>query len=533
MYKQIITLLCALFLSIPLIAQSKLSLNDYGLRNAKNGVQRAHVLYEAQTDAIKKGTTVDYSGIKRIELEISKDFKSIPLTGKDDFKGVEFVVKNDAKNVVLFDLTRKAVPITVDQRMLDGRCFKSIPELQKGEHLLVIQDNNLWVDNRVGHDHGHTRKDVLLIKNGRSQNRVIASYNNPQSSPSCAIIEILSESCQIGNFTLTRAAGSKCKTYCMKVQGVAHLIIENIVINTPENELSGDKAIRILDCADVTLKDIIINNTYSQSNKYGYGININNAWNTHLVNVKGNAKWGILGNNNLSDTYLLNCQLNRFDIHCYGKNVFMTNCSFNGGEYGWYCGGSSIYGVVQYDRCSFENCTPFAMGHSYKTAVGADVVFNDCVFNVTKKRHSIVRTRVLNSNLNPRHGLSKKCLPNIEINNMTINVPKGIKKLFLYDVGNVTYSGSVGYITNVKINGLIINCESSDREIDFKFIDTPVRTDKPIDVVVSNLKAINARVDPVISVNNRNNVKFVRSSLRSVEPSTRIGLITKQCTIEQ
>ena len=218
MYKQIVTLLCAFCLSIPLIAQSKLSLNDYGWRDAKTGEQRAKVLYEAQTDAIKKGATVDYSGIKRIELEITKDFKSIPLTGKDDFSGIEFVVKNDAKDITLFDLTRKAVPIGVDKRLLDGRCFRSIPELCQGEHLLIIKDNNLWVDNRVGHDYGHTRKDVLLIKNGRSRNRVVSSYNNPQSSPSCTIVEVPLEPCQIGNFTLTRAAGSKFKTYCIKAQ---------------------------------------------------------------------------------------------------------------------------------------------------------------------------------------------------------------------------------------------------------------------------------------------------------------------------
>lgn len=491
------------------------------------------MLYVAQTDAIKKGVAVDYSGIKRIELEITNDFKSIPLTGKESFKGIEFVVKNDAKDVVLFDLTRKAVQIVVDKRLLDGRCFRSVSELRHGEHLLVIKDNNLWVDNRVGHDYGHTRKDVLLIKNGRSQNRVVASYNNPQSSPSCTIIEVLPESCQISNFTLTRAADSKCKTYCLKVQGVAHLMIENIVINTPENDLSGDRAIQILDCADVTLKDITINNTYSQSSKYGYGIDINNAWNTHLVNVKGTAKWGVLGNNNLSDTYLSNCQLNRFDIHCYGKNVYMKDCSYDGGSTGWYCGGSSIYGKILYDRCTFVNCTPFAIGDSYKTAVGTDVVFNDCVFNVTKKKHSIVRTRVLNSNLNPRQGLSKKCLPNVEINNMTINVPKDIKKVLLFDVGDVTYSGSVGFVQSVKINGLKIICDDVDSKIEFDFIDTPIKTDNQINVVVKNYVAPNANVVPTISSSARNRVKLVKSSFLSVDSSQGVELKTKRCTMAQ
>ena len=517
MCKYIVVVLYSLCLSHTLIAQTSLSLNDYGFRNAKNGTQRARVLYDAQMDAIKRGTTVDYSGIKLIELEITKDFKSIPLTGKDDFKGVEFVVKNDAKNVALFNLTSKSTPIDVDKQLLDGRNFRSIPKLCHGEHLLVIQDNNLWVDNRIGHNYGHTRKDILLIKDGISQNTVISPYDNLQSSPTCELIEVPSKTCQIGNFIMTRTANSKFKTFCIKVQGVAHLQIVNIQINTPPNDLDGDRAIRILDCVDVTLKNITINNTYSQDNKSGYGININNAWNTHMINVKGTSSWGLLGNNNLNNIYLTGCQLNRFDIHCYGRNVFMKNCHFDGGSRGWYCGGSSIYGKVQYSQCSFVNYIPFAMGKSYKTAVGAEVVFNDCVFYATPKVHSILRTRVFNRNINPRNGLSKKCLPNITINNMTVKVPRDVTEIILYDVGNVVYPGNIGYIDNVKINGLAINCEESAKTINFKFINTPVKTAKPITIVVSNLAASNANVVPIISNNHQNHLKLIKSVYHSVE----------------
>lgn len=517
MCRYIVVALYSLCLSHTLIAQTSLSLNDYGFKNAKNGAQRARVLYDAQRDAIERGVSVDYSGIKLIELEITKDFKSIPLTGKDDFKGVEFVVKNNAKNVALFNLTNKSTPIYVDKQLLDGRNFRSIPELRHGEHLLVIQDNNLWVDNRVGHNYGHTRKDILLIKDGISQNAVISPYDNLQSSPTCELIKVPSKTFQIGNFTMTRAADSKFKTFCINVQGVAHLQIVNIQINTPQNDLIGDRAICVLDCADVTLKNITINNTYSQSKKYGYGISINNAWNTCLVNVNGKAKWGLLGNNNLNNTYLTGCQLNRFDIHCYGRNVYMKDCHFDGGSKGWYCGGSSIYGKVQYTQCSFVNCFPFAIGNSYKTAVGVEVVFDDCIFNATPKVHSIFRTKVFNKNINPRKGLSVKSLPNITINNMTVKVPRDVTEIMLYDVGNVVYPGNIGYIDNVKINGLTINCEESEKSINFRFINTPVKTDKPITIAVSNLAASNANVVPIISNNHQNHLKLIKSVYRSVE----------------
>ena len=490
-------------------------------------------MFDAQTDAIKKGTTVDYSGIEKIELEIVQGFKSIPLTGQDNFEGVEFVVKNDAKVVALFELSCEGKTIVVDKHLLDGRCFRSVPELRHGEHLLVIQDNNLWVDNRVGHDYGHTRKDILLIKDGRSQNTVIAPYNNPQSSPSCKVIDVPSEAYHVHDFTFTRVAGSKCRTSCVKVKGVAHLLLENIVINTPENDLWGDRAIHILNCADVTLKNITINNTYSQPKKYGYGVSINNAWKTCMVNVKGAAPWGLLGNNNLSDTYLKDCQLNRFDIHCYGKNVYLADCKFDGGDYCWYCGGSSIYGIMQYDRCSFINCTPIAFGDSYKTAVGLEVVFNDCVFYATKKRHSVFRTKVLNNKVNPRFGLSKKCLPTIEINNMTINVPKGVKEVLLYDVGNVTYSGTVGYLGNVKINGLEIKSSSSNQDIGFKLINVPVSTDKTIKVDIMNLSASSAQIYLDMSSNRHNKVRVFKSAFKSIEASKGVRLKVRDCTVGQ
>ena len=529
----VVLLISVVLFSNTLSAQSQLSLFDYGWGRAKDGADRAQILYAAQSDAITRGSSVDYSGIKKIEIEITSGFKSIPLTGKDDFNGVEFVVTNNSKDIALFALTRKGTTINVDKRLLDGRRFHSVPELQQGEHLLIITDNNLWVDNRVGYNYGHTRKDILLIKDGESLNEVIAPYNNAQSAPACSVVTVPSSECHIGNFIMTRAADSKYKTYCLKIQGAAHLTIENIVINTPESDLKGDRAINIIDCADVTLKNITINNTYSQPKKFGYGISINNAWNTYMVNVKGTAPWGLLGNNNMSDTYLMDCQLNRFDIHCYGKNVYLADCKFDGGNYYWYCGGSSIYGLMKYDRCSFINCTPIAFGDSYKTAVGLDVVFNDCVFNATKKRHSIFATKVLNDNLNPRLGLSNKCLPNIEINNMTINVPEGVKEVLLYDVGNVSYSCNVDYLQYVKINGLVINQSIEQKKVVFKFINVPVRTDNKIIVDIVNLSAPFVRIDPVISSNRRNKVKISDSSFLPIEASKGLRLSMNNCRITQ
>lgn len=524
---------CLLICANALLAQPKLSLADFGWDKARNGAERAKVLYDAQSEAVRRGKAVDYAGIGRVELEITKSFKSIPLTGQDDFMGIEFIVINNAKDIALFELKNKATPIDVSKSLLDGTRFSAIPELQKGENLLIIKDNNLWVDNRVGYKYGHTRKDILLIKDGKSLNRVISSYDNEASSPLCSFIPVRPDSSYIANFTLTRADGSLFKTFCLVIQGIAHLCIDHIVINTPKSELSGDYAIKILDCADVSLRNITINNTYSQNKAFGYGISINNTWSVHFDRVCGAAAWGVLGNNNMSDTFLSNCRLNRFDIHCYGKNVSLSDCIFDGGAHGWYCGGSSIYGIIKYDRCHFVNCTPIAFGDSYKTAVGVDVVFNDCVFDVTKKKYYVFGTDVLNNNINPRPGLSRKCLPNIEINNLTINVPKGVKEVFLYKVGSVSYPEDVGYLSKVRINGLLINCPDNEQKVDFKFINVPVKTENKLSIDVNNLSSTTACLNPVISSNRKNKVKITKSTFQKVERGKGLKLKIAKCNIAQ
>ena len=518
MKKVFLILLCFTTCQIDLFCQGLISLNDYGWRSAKNGVERAKVLYEAQSAAIKKGTAVDYSGIKVIDLEITSDFKSIPLSGKDDFLGVVFNVKNNAKDVFLFTLLQRPKHIEIPRKLLDGKSFGSIPELRYGEYLLIVEDKQPWVDNRVGYDYGHTRKDILSIKDGRSVNTVVSSYNNMESSPDCLFFPVTQGNRFIKSFVLNRVSGSQYKTRCMDIRGQGHLLIENVTIKTPKSNLTGDYAIRIQDCADIVLKDIVIDGTYSSSSKYGYGININNTWNTRMVNLKGHGEWGVMGNNNMSDTYLYNCEINRFDIHCYGRNVFLSDCIIDGGEKGWYCGGSSIYGTIQYDRCQFSNCIPISYGNSYKTAVGADVIFNDCIFKVTKKRNAVFSSSVLEAASNPRRGLSRKDFPNIEINRMKIIVPKGVNEVFLYDVGSKLRNvDHVGYMRKITIHDLEIETENVSSEVVFRVFSTPINTLNALSIDIQGLNAPNVTVNPEASINKRNKVRIRGSRLKSVK----------------
>ena len=182
---------CAIVLmSIAQQTIPKISLEDYGWSDASTGKQRAEVIYRAQRAAVRGGGTVDYSGLKEVDLEITDDFNSIPLTGRDDFCGVVFNVTNDAKDISLFRYARPAEKINVPKSLLDGDDFTTIPELTTGECLLCIEDENLWVDNRIGRSYGFTRKDLLMIRQGRSLNRVSAPYDNEESLPKCTVFRL-------------------------------------------------------------------------------------------------------------------------------------------------------------------------------------------------------------------------------------------------------------------------------------------------------------------------------------------------------
>lgn len=525
------------FLLLSLSAYGKsVSPFDFGLKKARTGAERASVLYNAHVAANKENTFVDYSGIDHIDIEITKDFKSIPLGEWNDFSGVVFNVVNNYKNdLTLFTLSQKAKDIDVDPASIDKGRFDAYPELKRGNHLLIISDDNYWVDNRVGYSYGHIRRDVLLVVEGRSQNAVIQSYNNDQSKPKSSYCQVSNTKKTIKGLVINRSDKSKFRSLCILLQNQNNVLIKDVIVNTPKTVMSGDAAIKVQNCTNVTFEDVIINGTYSQKDKFGYGFSINNAWNTEFIRVKGDGDWGVLGNNNMSETILLNCRLNRFDIHCYGRNAYLADCVFDGGEHGWYCGGSSIYGTIRYDRCTFTNCTPISYGDSYKTAVGADVIFSDCIFNVNKNKRSIFSTSVLNKNMNPRRGLSQKNLPNIQINGMVINVPKGVDVISVYGFGKaVTYPDEIGYMKRISLNNIQIVCEDSDKPVSFRLFDVPIRTVETPRVEINGLQAPNAVVDLSVSSNKKGKVRLKESDIRKLEQTKeQIRLRIRKCKIAQ
>jgi hypothetical protein len=80
-------------------------------------------------------------------------------------------------------------------------------------------------------------------------------------------------------------------------------------------------------------------------------------------------------------------KINRFDIHCYGRDIAFKNVEF----FDLYNQYSSVFGTISHDHCTFTNFVPVLNGGSYNAFVGHDIVFNDCVFNATEKKNCFIK----------------------------------------------------------------------------------------------------------------------------------------------
>lgn len=472
---------------------------DFGLAKAKTGVERYYVLYKTHKAAVETEVNVNYSGIKYIDLEIPADAVSIPLTSVNDFKGVVFNVTNTAKHCVLFAVEQKENKISVSGADIDSGSFKRYPELAQGKKMLIVSDNNPWVENREGYSYGHMRKDILILKNGIAENRTVMPYNNPQSSPLCTWC--IAKPVSLMNVTFNRAAASTFKTYLCSINGYDGVTLSGISIYTPDGEkMNADRAIRLYNCSNVKIENVRIEGTYSQPEHSGYGLELNNIWNLYAYNLYGKANRGIFGTNNVNTAHFEDCDINRFDIHCYGRDVAFHRVNFTD-RYNQF---ASVYGVVSFKGCTFTDFCPVVNGESYNAYVGYDLVMEDCVFNVTTKNRKVMDCGRLDGKRNPRVELSERCLPNITIRNLTINVADNVPDvtlLYFRTAPGSRFSGSINYMAKFTIDGLRFHYNTSDRSpANFYLSNIDLQLQKKTVVTIRNLDLVG---NAVVTVKNR------------------------------
>ncbi|MDO4949172.1 MAG: hypothetical protein Q4E55_03250 [Bacteroidales bacterium] len=404
---------------------------QFGLDEATTGEERFEVLMRTHEAAVRERMGVSYEGISSIYIDVPADAKSIPLTDFTDFAGVALHVRNTQANLTLFRLTQAATDMTITGREIDGGHLGRHKELADGLYLVDVADETLWVENRDGFTYGAIRHDMLVVSDGKALNRPVASYSTPASKPKAAYCAVTPHEKVFRNLTFLRDAASTKKTYLVGIDHQYNVCLSNIVVNTPaDDELYGDACIQLNYCAKVLLDRISVNGTYSQKGQYGYGINLNTIYDLTVSRMYARAKWGVFGTNNLNKVLLTDCDINRFDIHCYGRDVASERCHFSL----LYNQFSSVFGTVSFTDCTFTDFRPVLFEYSYNAYTRFKLSFVNCRFNVTHSQNYIIyggdalRHEVRNS----RPELSRKFLPDISFRNFVVNVPEGVDEVLVY-----------------------------------------------------------------------------------------------------
>ena len=481
--KPLTMILAAVMSLIVTMAEARtVSPKDFGLASARTGTERFEVLKKTHTYAAETNAKVSYRGIGRLEIEIPKGAKSIPLSAETDFGGVEMVVTNHVTNYfTLFALKQELKPLSIDKALMDMGDFRSVSELRRGKKIVVITDMNPWVENRRGYSYGATRKDILYVKRGRAQGRVIAPYNNAQSNPKVKYCDVSGTNMKFRNLVFTRTPESDKVTRLVVVENQNDVTIENVTINTPESELYGDCAISIQSCTNVQVRDVRINGTYSLPGRFGYGIGMNNVWNSHFVRLNAHGNWGIFGNNNVNKARLEDCDINRFDVHCYGRDVYCSNTTFRK-QYNQF---SSFYGELTFEDCKFLECVPVLFETSYDAYTYFQLAVRNCEITVDKARpYLIMAGNPSTVGDKARAELREPEFPDVELENVTVTLPEGVDRWTLFQVSNTKQPALAG-ISRVKMAGVRVSSEGG-KPAKVAFSNRKIETKKAVDIMIQN-----------------------------------------------
>lgn len=440
---------------------------DFGVLNATNGVERYYALLACHQQAILTGGRVTYKGIDSLYLEIPQSAGGIPLTENTDFCNVVLSVKNNAQDMYLFTMIKPLMSVLLTAKEVDSGVFINNAMLSRGSYIISVKDKNPWVPERVGYGSSHIRRDILFVENGIAKNSVIMPYDNSQSRIECAFRKVTKKEKKFLNLHFFRIPESTHKTCLLRVVGENNLIVKNVSVHTPEdNVLYGDHIFLIEDCTNFILEDVIIEGTYSQSDKYGYAFGLNNVWNHKALRVTAMGKWGVYGNNNINTAFLEDCEVNRFDIHCYGKDVTCKNTIFRN----LYNQFSSFYGNLVFKNCSFVLFVPVLLESSYSSYTHFNILFRDCYIKIDSQRPYLINAGKLKSNILARQEMRRVEWPNIKMQSVTIDLDHPIKEFSIFHVssGNETVFGLESIVLNrVKFKNMIPPCVISNRAVSF------------------------------------------------------------------
>lgn len=455
-----------------------LYLKDYGILEPHTSIERYEILRSFYNDVQKYNANASYKGVDEILIELPSNVQPILLPEVNDFSNVIIKVLNKQKDVYLFELKSPTTSVTVRLEELNKGIFQS-PKLERGHFLMVLNEANLWTK-RGGFDEYIHRHEVLLVKDGIAQNRTISSYASSISSIKGSFAEISDKKKCVTNLIFERDPLSQHKTGLIRISNQYNIEINNIRLKTPsDSSLYEDKAIQINSSAKVTLKNITINGTYSKKDKWGYGINLNNVFDVTVKNIKAEAEWGVLGCVYINNAKISDCEMNRFDLHCYGRDFSFKDCTFRNSISMPY---SSFYGRMNFENCKFADAEPLHFRQEYNANTPHEIIFKKCIFRLTPKYNGIIRMNRIKSHESGRDELKDNYLPNIKMRDCNVYVPKDVKCWHLAIVGNDSGSPVKG-LNTIYIDGLKIHCSQNTK---FDPLSEPIETNDSLTINIKN-----------------------------------------------
>lgn len=491
-------IVCAVLVLLEISVQGKgLSPYQYGLAEAKTGEERYWAIYRTHADAVKQNTTVDYTGIKQLNIEIPEKARRIPLCEQTDFSGLKLTVSNTKRrDFTLFYYEKTVTEIDVDKECFTTYSFEAYPELRTGCVLLIVEDKNPWVENRIGFNYGATRRDVLLLRNGKAVNKTISPYDNDYSSPRCYFIKTSENRKFFKNIEFDRDESSTMKTFLLNVKNLNNLEISGITVKTPNrDDWYADAVITAEGCTNLTLRDINVNNTYSQKSKFGYAFAFGNIWNLNISKINAVAAWGVFGCSNINKATLTDCYINRFDLHCYGRDYFLRRCIILDEM-----PISSMFGEMRFEKCVFETAYPCEYRYDYNAYTPFNLVYDNCTFKMDKKHNFIVYISKLSNECNTRKELYTKCLPNLTMRNCKVELGDDVDKWDIIRIGENLYKPSLGHITNIEIRNLTV----TGTKANVNLVTNNTETLSPVQVSIKNVKYKGGE-QPTLKINLNNN----------------------------
>ena len=443
-----------------------------------NAIKTIHTDAKTSNVSIIYPSTNDVPGHSNgvIELTLtSSTVTPIPLSQYVDFNEWTFQVTVNSSFPTLeepflfFYGSSNLYPISdgINKRMIDTGCFLDVDALKTGLKILVIEDQTPWTYRCDTPDTYETqptpwaywnqndprkRKDLLLIKDGLAINRPIAPYDTMLSSPKCDYLPVSAEESVFTNIKFVRTSSCKRVLNLLHVKRVnnMHVSYVNVTTNATSPVLTNDSCLTFRDTTNIWIDDCIINGTYSTATQHGYGFQFNNVWNVHLSNVTAiTPKWGVFGSNHVNTAVLRNCQLNRFDVHCYGRDVTCEGCTFQNNSYLTEVQGipvdqkteinaifnrfSSLYGTLTYKNCNFDGFYMFFTDEAYNIYHGCDVRIIECTQTIYSTWHAFLFTMGFwAAPLNVRQEHIRKCWYNVSIEGLTIKLRPGISNVYMF-----------------------------------------------------------------------------------------------------